>query len=296
MKAAVRHPGLTSLSVGFLCLSAAIGNSASLPPAEEGHAQLGRIGVVSAHLTPEVAYRTPAKGGVEGAVSGAGKGLALGTLGAAGCVLSLGYAVSDCAVGVGRQQCTGGAGRAGSCQRESRRRYRRPAVRWVESSQRCRGGTLTWSRGSGPSPLLSPMGRLQGILPCHPVGHPIMLRWGADHPGAEMSSTSRRGRHASPIRRIHHKAGPIPCWIFCASTLTASKSARTIWAKTTLYSASRSAFVKSRSIARSTDSMASLVSTTMSALAALMFQRDGEADSAACPSPNSALEIRWWRR
>ncbi len=101
MKAAARHPALTSLSVGLFFLSAAIGHSASPPPAEEGRAQLGRIGVVSAHLTPEVEYRTPAKGGVEGAVSGAGKGLALGALGAAGCVLSLGYAVSNCAVGVG---------------------------------------------------------------------------------------------------------------------------------------------------------------------------------------------------
>ena len=101
MKAAVRHPALTSLSVGLFFLSAAIGHSASPLPAEEGQAQLGRIGVVSAHLTPEVEYRTPAKGGVEGAVSGAGKGLALGTIGAAGCFLSLGYAVSNCAVGLG---------------------------------------------------------------------------------------------------------------------------------------------------------------------------------------------------
>jgi hypothetical protein len=100
VKAAVRHPALTSLSVGLFFLSAAIGQSAA-PQAEERRAQLARIGVVSAHLTPEVAYRTPAKGGVEGAVSGAGKGLALGTIGAAGCFLSLGYAASNCAVGLG---------------------------------------------------------------------------------------------------------------------------------------------------------------------------------------------------
>jgi hypothetical protein len=101
MKAAVRHPALASLSVGLFCCFAAVGYGASLPPASEGRAQLGRIGVVSAHLVPEVEYRTPEKGGVEGAVSGAGKGLALGTLGAAGCFLSLGYAVSNCAVGLG---------------------------------------------------------------------------------------------------------------------------------------------------------------------------------------------------
>jgi hypothetical protein len=57
--------------------------------------------VASAHLTPEIEYRTPARGGVEGAVSGAGKALALGTMGAAGCILSLGVAVSNCAVGLG---------------------------------------------------------------------------------------------------------------------------------------------------------------------------------------------------
>jgi len=101
MKAAVRHPALASLSLGVLFLSAAVGHSASPPQAGEGRVQFGRIGVVSAHLTPEVVFRTPAKGGVEGAVSGAGKGLALGTIGAASCILSLGYAVSNCAVGLG---------------------------------------------------------------------------------------------------------------------------------------------------------------------------------------------------
>jgi hypothetical protein len=68
-------------------------------------------------------------------------------------------------------------------------------------------------------------------------GSTLTTRWGirscfaggAESRGAEDSSTSRRGRYASPIRRIHHKAGPIPCWIFRASTFTASKSARTIW-------------------------------------------------------------------
>ncbi len=73
-----------------------------LAPLSEGaQARLGTIGVVAARFPPEVDYRTPARGGAAGAAIGAAKGLGvglgLGALGAAVCVLSMGFALPACA-------------------------------------------------------------------------------------------------------------------------------------------------------------------------------------------------------
>jgi tetratricopeptide (TPR) repeat protein len=63
-------------------------------------AQLGAIGVVAAQFTPEVDYRTPGRGGAGGAAVGVAKGVGLGVLGAAGCVLTYGTALPACGLAV----------------------------------------------------------------------------------------------------------------------------------------------------------------------------------------------------
>ena len=70
------------------------------PLAAATQAQLGTIGVVAAQVPPEVDYRTPGRGGAGGAAIGAAKGVGLGVLGAAGCVLTYGTALPACGLAV----------------------------------------------------------------------------------------------------------------------------------------------------------------------------------------------------
>ncbi len=88
----------SSSALALLVFLAPLG-CAHQPPAplsEGAQAQLGTIGVVAARFPPEVDYRTPGRGGAAGAAIGAAKGLGLGTLGAAVCVLSMDSALPAC--------------------------------------------------------------------------------------------------------------------------------------------------------------------------------------------------------
>jgi hypothetical protein len=91
------------LSVGLLSLLIPLG-CAHTPPSpltEETKEQLGTIGIVSARFAPEVEYRLPGQGGAGGVVAGVAKGVGLGTLGAAGCFLTMGRVPEVCVVALG---------------------------------------------------------------------------------------------------------------------------------------------------------------------------------------------------
>ncbi|HXH83360.1 MAG TPA: hypothetical protein VNN07_10570, partial [Candidatus Tectomicrobia bacterium] len=67
----------------------------------ETRATLGSIGVVASSAPPAVRFAEPAAlGGVGGGVKAGAAGLGLGVLGAAGCLVTMGYFVPACAVAV----------------------------------------------------------------------------------------------------------------------------------------------------------------------------------------------------
>ena len=79
MKVAARHPKIIWLSIIVLlwqagCASGPVRYLLPPPPSEEVRAQLGTIGVVSAHFIPKAEFQMPASGGK----AGAGRGAALG--------------------------------------------------------------------------------------------------------------------------------------------------------------------------------------------------------------------------
>ncbi len=90
------------LSLCLLVLLAPLGcaHHPPAPLAADAQAQLGTIGVVAARFPPEVDYRTPEEGGAAGAATGAATGLVLGTVGAAGCFITMGHAVELCLLGL----------------------------------------------------------------------------------------------------------------------------------------------------------------------------------------------------
>lgn len=95
------EPSTGRRALGLLVLSGLLLplGCASTPPApltEATKAYLGTIGVVAAQIPPDVEYRTPGQGGNGGAAIGAAKGVGLGVLGAAGCMLSYGYVPEAC--------------------------------------------------------------------------------------------------------------------------------------------------------------------------------------------------------
>ena len=70
------------------------------PFTEATPVQLGTIAVVAVPIPPEVAYRTPGRGGTGGAAIGTAKGLGLGIGGATLCFVTLGRALDACVVAV----------------------------------------------------------------------------------------------------------------------------------------------------------------------------------------------------
>ena len=73
---------------------------ATPPLAEDVRAQLGTVGLVTPGFQPEFDYRPPGQNGTQGALAGAGSGLLIGTLGAAGCFFSMGQLLGACALGL----------------------------------------------------------------------------------------------------------------------------------------------------------------------------------------------------
>jgi hypothetical protein len=87
-----------SLLIPLVLLGCAHTPPSPPPLSGELKTQLGTIGIVATGAPLEVDYRTPGRGGAAGAAIGAAKGLGLGTLGGAGCFLSLGQFAPACVV------------------------------------------------------------------------------------------------------------------------------------------------------------------------------------------------------
>ena len=95
-----RGPVPLALSLLVLVVLLGCAHTPPSPLSVATQAQLGAIGVVAAQFTPEVDYRTPGRGGAGGAAVGVAKGVGLGVLGAAGCVLTYGTALPACGLAV----------------------------------------------------------------------------------------------------------------------------------------------------------------------------------------------------
>ena len=95
-----RGPVPLALSLLVLVVLLGCAHTPPSPLSVATQAQLGAIGVVAAQFTPEVDYRTPGRGGAGGAAIGVAKGVGLGVLGAAGCVLTYGTALPACGLAV----------------------------------------------------------------------------------------------------------------------------------------------------------------------------------------------------
>jgi hypothetical protein len=95
-----QHARPSGLVILLVLVALGCAHTPPSPLSEATQAQLGTIGVVAVRTPPAVEYRTPGQGGAGGAAIGAVKGLGLGTLGAAGCLLTIGRAVAACVVAV----------------------------------------------------------------------------------------------------------------------------------------------------------------------------------------------------